>query len=72
MQIEDPENPGKTKQLRLPYEAVMDLVKKLEEQGQSLKDLETMNKGALEQMANQLMEMEQAPQPQMPPQQLGY
>lgn len=65
IQVPDPENPGKAKQLRLPYEALMELVQKLEKQGQTLQQLEQMNQGALAQMAEQLMNNPQ-PQVQMP------
>jgi len=69
--IPDPANPGKTKQLRLPYSALMHLVKQMEDQGKSLETLEGMNQGALADMARQLTQQQQmqnqpAPMPQIP------
>lgn len=67
MRIEDPENPGRTKQVRLPYSTLMDTIKRLETQGKTLGELEKMNKGALAQMSQQMTQNPQ--QPQQPPQQ---
>lgn len=52
--VQDPENPGSTKQLRLPYETLMDTVSKLEKQGKTLQVLEDMNQGVVAQMAQQM------------------
>lgn len=53
MRMPDPDGEG-TKQVRLPYNAVMDLIKKLEAQGQDLETLEQMNQGALMEMMGQM------------------
>ena len=65
MRVNDPENPGKTKQLRLPYSTLMDILDKLKKQGMTLEKLEDMNQGALAQMSEQIMQQPQ-PNPQMP------
>lgn len=56
--VPDPENPGKTKQLRLPYSSLMHLVQNLEKQGKSLETLEGMNQGALAEMAQQMSQLQ--------------
>lgn len=53
MRMPDPDGEG-TKQVRLPYNAVMDLIKKLEAQGMDLETLEQMNEGALMEMYGQM------------------
>lgn len=71
MHIPDPENPGQTKQVRVPYQALDWLVKKLESQGMGLDKLEDMNQGALAEIAQQMMSERQAqmgpPLPMGPP-----
>jgi hypothetical protein len=61
MYVADPESPGKTRLVRLPYGAVKWLVEKLETQGQSQQELETMNQGAMAQMASMLTNKGQPP-----------
>jgi hypothetical protein len=64
--IPDPANPGKTKQLRLPYEALMHLVTQLESQGTSqeaLGQLDQQNQIAVLQHA---MNQQQQMQPALP------
>ena len=53
MRMPDPDGEG-TKQVRLPYNSVMDLIKKLESQGMDLQTLEQMNQGALTEMYGQM------------------
>lgn len=43
LQVPDPEKPGATKQLRLPYDALMNLVQRLEAQGTSMASLQSMD-----------------------------
>ena len=50
MRMPKPDGSG-TEQVRLPYDAVMSLIKDLEAQGDSLEKLNTMNQGMLMQMA---------------------
>jgi len=67
MHVADPSKDSGTRQVRVPYEALMDLITKLEAQGSSLDALEQMNPGAVADM-----NPPQAPPPQqgmMPPQQ---
>jgi hypothetical protein len=61
MQVPDPKNPESTKQVRLPYEALVYLMKKLDAQGKDLETLQQMNQGA---MAEMMTQMQQNPQPQ--------
>lgn len=51
----DEKNPQKVKEVRLPYEAIVWLVQRLEAQGQSLEELEKMNQGALAQISDILL-----------------
>ena len=60
MHIPDPDNPGSTKQLRLPYSSLMHLVDQLQKQGKSLETLEGMNQGALAEMAEQMRQQQEA------------
>lgn len=62
MRVEDPNNPGQTKQLRLPYSTLMDTMRKLEKQGMTLDEMEKMNKGALADIAHQMNQNPQGPQ----------
>ena len=50
MHVPDPSSQSGTRQVRFPYESVMWLLKRLESQGSSLKDLENMNQGAVADM----------------------
>lgn len=49
--VTDPENPSRTRRARIPYEALTWLVKRLEQQGTELSQLETMQQGAVSDMA---------------------
>lgn len=60
MHVPDPDNPGSTKQVRVPYQALDWLVKTLEKQGASLEKLEDMNSGAQAELAQMIT------QPQTP------
>lgn len=66
MSLPDPKSSSGAKQVRLPYEAIMYLIKKLEAQGATLDDLERMNDGVVLDMMNR-MGQQQAPQGQLPP-----
>lgn len=66
MSLPDPKSSSGAKQVRLPYEAIMYLIKKLEAQGATLDDLERMNDGVVLDMINR-MGQQQAPQGQLPP-----
>jgi hypothetical protein len=65
MSLPDPSSSSGAKQVRLPYEAIMYLIKKLEAQGATLSDLERMNDGVVLDMMNR-MGQQQAPQGQLP------
>jgi hypothetical protein len=65
MSLPDPQSSSGAKQVRLPYEAIMHLIKKLEAQGATLDDLERMNDGVVLDMMNR-MGQQQAPQGQLP------
>lgn len=54
MQMPAPDGEG-TKQVRLPYSAIMHLINQLQKQGQSLETLENMNQGVLAEMSGQMM-----------------
>jgi len=66
MHVPDPKTPSGTRQVRLPYESVSWLLQKLEAQGLTLQDLETMNDGVVADMMKRMGQQ----QPQMQ-QQLG-
>ena len=66
MSLPDPQSSSGAKQVRLPYEAITYLIKKLEAQGATLDDLERMNDGVVLDMMNR-MGQQQAPQGQLPP-----
>lgn len=66
MSLPDPKSSSGAKQVRLPYEAIMHLIKQLEAQGATLDDLERMNDGVVLDMMNR-MGQQQAPQGQLPP-----
>lgn len=54
--MSDPKDPTKTKRARLPYESILWLIQRLESQGQGLDRLEEMNRGALAQLSQQLLQ----------------
>lgn len=54
MQMADPHSQSGTRQVRLPYESVTWLIKRLESQGLTLDDLEKMNQGAVADMVSQM------------------
>lgn len=58
--VSDPKDPAKTRRARLPYEAVQWLINRLEDQGKTLDDLESMNQGAMAQMAGMMLQQKQA------------
>lgn len=53
MQMRDPENPEKSKQVRVPYQALDWLIQMLEKQGAGLDILEQMDPGSVNQMYGQ-------------------
>lgn len=65
MSLPDPQSSSGAKQVRLPYEAITYLIKKLEAQGATLDDLERMNDGVVLDMMNR-MGQQQTPQGQLP------
>lgn len=68
MQVPDPDSKdGGTKQVRLPYTALMWLIEKLEAQGKPLNTLENMNDGVVAEMMGR-MGMNPSPQAPQPPQ----
>lgn len=60
--INNPDDPNKTRRVRVPYEALQWLLTQLQSQGTSLQDLENMNPGAQQQMAG-MMTGPGSPQP---------
>ena len=68
MSLPDPKAQGGARQVRLPYDAVMWLIKRIESQGLTMQDLESMNDGAMTEM---MTRMGQQPQIQAPQQQMG-
>jgi hypothetical protein len=54
--VADPANPGKTRRARLPFSAIQWLVKRLEAQGASLEQLESMQQGNLASMAQMALQ----------------
>jgi hypothetical protein len=69
MTMPDPTSSSGTKQVRIPYEACMYLIKKLEAQGLTLAELETMNDGVILDMMNRMGQQAPggAPGTMMPP-----
>lgn len=68
MHVPDPQSQSGTRQVRLPYEAVSWLLKRLEAQGTTLQDLEKMNDGVVADMMQRMgMQQPQPPQPQLGP-----
>lgn len=55
MHLPDPTNPGKTKQVRVPYQALDWLVKNLEKQGMAQERLEDMNAGSMADITQQML-----------------
>jgi hypothetical protein len=56
MYVPNPAGPDKpAKRVRIPYQALDWLVQRLESQGASLDKIETMNKGAMSEMADMLL-----------------
>lgn len=55
MHMPDPTRPGETKQVRLPYEALNWLIKRLESQTGGMAELENVNDGAVMDMAQKLL-----------------
>jgi hypothetical protein len=54
MHLPDPNTSSGTRQVRLPYESIMDLIKKLEAQGHTLQSLESMNDGVIADMMKRM------------------
>jgi hypothetical protein len=67
MQVKDPSKPGKTQQVRLPYEALFWLINRLEAQGSSLETLQNTNPQVTADLANSMQSQKvlQAQQQQM-------
>lgn len=66
MQMPDPDSKdgNGTKQVRIPYEALIDLIEKLENQGSSLESLQSLNSGAVNDIVTQGGLGQQQPLPQ--------
>jgi hypothetical protein len=60
MHLPDPKDPTKTKQVRVPYQALDWLIKMLEKQGMNQDKLEAMNEGALSEIAGMVNQNQQA------------
>ena len=69
MHVDDPKSQSGTRQVRLPYDAVLWLIKRLDAQGMGIQELDKMNSGAVAKMYGQ--QQPQGPQPQGPPGMLG-
>lgn len=65
MQVPDPQSQSGTRQVRLPYEALQWLIKRLESQGASLNDLEKMNDGVVQDVMMRLGQSQAPPPPPM-------
>lgn len=66
-QMQMPNEKGEPKQVRLPYEALTWLIKKMEEQGSSQETLQSMNQGALAEISGLYNQQQQSgPQQGMP------
>lgn len=57
--VEDPEKPGKSKRARLPMDSIAWLIKKLEQQGLALAEIEKAGDGAIAQVARQMAQQRQ-------------
>jgi hypothetical protein len=55
MHMPDPERPGETKQVRLPYETLYWVIQRLQTQSGGMAELEKVNDGAVMDMAQQLI-----------------
>lgn len=53
--VTDPENPSRTRRARIPYESLSWLVKRLEEQGSKLEELEKLQQGVVAEMAGKMI-----------------
>lgn len=62
--VQDPANPANTRRARIPYESIQWLIQRLETQGSSLQQLESMNQGALAQMSQMMVANKQGIPPQ--------
>lgn len=67
MHVPDPKSQSGTRQVRLPYEAVNWLLKRLESQGTTLQDLENMNDGVVADMMSRMGLQQPQPQQVGPP-----
>jgi hypothetical protein len=68
--ISDPEKPSKSRRARIPYESLKWLIERLDTQGVKLKELEGLQKGALQDMAKEMISRKtrELPSPQgLPP-----
>ena len=78
MYVPDPADPTKSRRARLPYEAVKDLIDRLERQGNSLQQLEAMNQANVADIARGMRSQLQSQQgvngmtPALPPKEMGY
>jgi len=61
--VNNPDDPNKTRRVRVPYEALQWLINQLSSQGSSLEDLESMNQGAQQQVAGMMTGPRAAPSP---------
>lgn len=59
MQVPDPTTSSGTRQVRIPYEAMMWLIKRLETQNMSLQQIEAMNGGSVANIVGAQQEMQQ-------------
>lgn len=64
--VNNPDDPNKTRRVRVPYEALQWLINQMQSQGTSLEELESMNQGAQQQVAG-MMTGPGAPQPSARP-----
>lgn len=53
--VDDPAKPGETRRARIPYSSLQWLITKLEDQGQDLQTLETMNQGQMAEMTQHML-----------------
>ena len=52
--VNNPDDPNKTRRVRVPYEALQWLINQMQSQGSSLEELESMNQGAQQQIAGMM------------------
>lgn len=62
--VNNPDDPNKTRRVRVPYEALQWLIQHMESQGSSLQQLESMNQGNQQEMAGMMTRPGASPQPQ--------